>query len=163
MENLAESLFARFGLPFSLLATETQRGFAGACNLGLGRARGRVVAFLNSDAFPEAPGWLPRLAVMLADDPQLALVAPLLLHPDGTIQHAGMAFRRVPRMGNWHVPYHLRLGQSLAGLTGLRDAECITGAAIIGRTEVIREAGGFDEGFILGDYEDADLCLRLQS
>jgi len=31
------------------------------------------------------------------------------------------------------------------------------------RTDLARAVGGFDEGFVIGDFEDADLCLRLRA
>jgi GT2 family glycosyltransferase len=38
----------------------------------------------------------------------------------------------------------------------------ITGACMALRTPLARELGGFDEGYLIGDFEDADLCFRIQ-
>lgn len=161
-ENLCESLFARLAVPFTLLVLDRNLGFAPASNAGLAAARGATVCFLNSDAFPLDGGWLDALAARLADDPALGIVAPLLLHEDGTVQHQGMGFRRLPRYGNWFFSYHERLGLQPQG-SGLHPARAVTGACIVMRSDQARALGGFDEAYVIGDFEDSDLCLRAHA
>ncbi len=160
LENLADSLWARFRLPFSLLFNARNLGFAPACGVGLAAARGPHVCFLNSDVFPLAPGWLPALAARLDADPTLGIVAPLLLHDDGTVQHQGMRFRRQPRHGNWHFSEHVGHGLYPAEGGGLAPAIAVTGACIVMPTDLARRLGGFDPAYVIGDFEDSDLCLR---
>jgi GT2 family glycosyltransferase len=130
---------------------------------GWRRRGGRHVCFLNSDVFPLGNGWLPRLVARLDADPALGLVGPILLYEDGTVQHQGMGFRRLPRYGNWYFPDHSRLGLHPPAADGLHPALAITGACMVMPAELARRLGGFEEGYVLGDFEDSDLCLRARA
>jgi GT2 family glycosyltransferase len=44
---------------------------------------------------------------------------------------------------------------------GLVQCAAITGACIVIDRALVRDLGGFDEDFVIGDFEDADLCLKL--
>jgi GT2 family glycosyltransferase len=39
----------------------------------------------------------------------------------------------------------------------------VTGACLLISTELYAELGGLSGGYVRGDYEDSDLCLRLRS
>jgi GT2 family glycosyltransferase len=39
----------------------------------------------------------------------------------------------------------------------------ITGACMVMRRSLALDLGGFDESFIIGDFEDADLCLKVRA
>jgi GT2 family glycosyltransferase len=163
---LAESCLARFGHPFRALLPPAQLGFGGASNLGLERARGEFVCFLNSDAFPRDGFWLHRLAAALADDPAAGAAGPLLLYPDGTVQHAGMSYERIPGLPGLVFPTHP--GKGLLPPPGLAEAPprpvpALTGACLLLRRGLARELGGFGGDYLLGDFEDADLCERLRA
>ena len=162
VQVLAESLFLRFGLPFRLLLLSDNVGFAPANNIGLAQARGEFVGFLNSDVFPGTPDWMPRLAARLEADPTLGAVGPLLLFEDGSVQHEGMVFDPVPALGGLRFPQHLRKGWRPRDISGLERQELITGACMVMRRTLVRELGGFDEAYIIGDFEDTDLCLKLR-
>ena len=162
--DLAHSAHRRFGVPFSVVALEENLGYGPANNVGLSHARGEFVCFLNSDVMPDGPGWLDRMVEHLRADPALGVVGARLLFEDGTVQHDGMAFERLPRFGNWPFPMHPgkgRLPRDAAGPT-LAEAEAVTGACMVLRADLARELGGFDEDFAIGDFEDTDLCLRVR-
>jgi len=161
-EDLCGSLHARLALPFSLLMLDRNLGFAPASNVGLAAARGATLCFLNSDVFPLANGWLPALTARLAADERLGIVGPLLLREDGTVQHEGMTFHRLPRYGNWFFSHHAREGLLPEG-AGLAPAAAVTGACMVLPTALARTLGGFDEGYLIGDFEDSDLCLRARA
>jgi GT2 family glycosyltransferase len=61
----------------TVLRSETNLGFTGGVTLGVGRARGDVVALLNDDATAGA-GWIASARAQLAD-PGVAAVAPKIL------------------------------------------------------------------------------------
>ncbi len=164
-EALALSAHARFGLPFRLVLLEENWGFAPACNEGARRARGRHLCMLNSDVFPqlgEGMGFLAALSARLDADPTLGAVAPLLLFEDGTVQHQGMRFEAVRGLPPWPFPIHERKAHPAPEGAGLIAAPALTGACLVLRREDWDVLGGFDEGFVIGDFEDADLCLRLR-
>jgi GT2 family glycosyltransferase len=74
-----------------------------------------------------------------------------------------MRFERVPVMGNWHFPLHTRKGWRPPAGGGLHAADAITGACLMLRRALAVELGGFDEAYLIGDFEDADLCLKLRA
>jgi GT2 family glycosyltransferase len=43
------------------------------------------------------------------------------------------------------------------------DAEAVTGALVLLRRDDFPDGQVFDTGYVLGDYEDGDLCLRLRT
>lgn len=158
---LVGALSRRFGLPLRLLLPSEQRGFGPASNLGLERARGRVVVFLNADAFPESPGWLDRLVDAL-DDPGIGAVGARLLYPDGSLQHGGMVPEPAADRAGWFFPEHPGKGLRPApAAPAPREVPALTGACLAMRREVAQRLGGFDPAYVIGDFEDADLCARL--
>ncbi|HKS88707.1 MAG TPA: glycosyltransferase family 2 protein, partial [Stellaceae bacterium] len=162
LEPLSASIYERFRIPFAVAALDRNMGFAAACNIGLDRAHGRDVCFLNSDVFPQSVDWLPRLAARLRERPDLGAVGPLLLFEDGAVQHQGMTWRRNPQFGNWYFNEHPGIGRRPPAHGGLRECPAITGACMVLRSDVARDVGGFDEDYVVGDYEDSDLCLKLR-
>ena len=158
---LAASLYARFKLPFTLLCLSANMGFAPANNIGLEAARGTYVCFINSDVLPTTGAWLPQLAAHLEADPALGVVGPVLLFEDGSVQHQGIYFKPLPQFGNWWFPHHTRKGFRPPAPVGLQPQNAITGAAMLLRREQALACGGFDEAFVIGDFEDTDLCFKL--
>lgn len=161
LEDLSQSLYARFQIPFRIVFLPKNLGFAPACNAGLDAARGRYVCFLNSDIFPKTVDWLPRLVAHLEDDPTIGMSGPRLLFEDGSVQHEGCVHKAVRELGDWQFLDHVNKGQRPAPITGLADWQVITGACMVMSTSLARALGGFDEVFIVGDFEDADLCLKI--
>lgn len=161
-ENLAHSIFERFALPFRLVVLSTNQGYGPANNIGLSLARGVNICFLNSDIFPGSPLWIDELADHLAANPTLGAIGPLLLFEDGSVQHEGIAFERLPRFANWPFPLHPRKAlRPLSPTAPLVAQAAITGACLMMRTSLARDLGGFDPGYAIGDFEDVDLCLRI--
>ena len=161
VELLAASAFARFGIPFRLVLLGRNAGYAAANNAGIALARGRIVGLVNSDVFPTAPDDFDRLAARLDADPGLGAVGPLLLFEDGSVQHQGMAFRALPEFAGWHFPLHSRKGLLPPADDGLHPAHAITAACMLLPRAALEALEGLDERFLVGDFEDADLCLRL--
>jgi GT2 family glycosyltransferase len=160
-ERLFNSIYNRFRVPFRVLALEHNAGFAPANNVGLRAASGTYVCFMNSDVFPGQADWLERLAQRLETNPDLGAVGPLLLYGDGSVQHEGMVFKNLAEFGNWPFNDHLRKGKRKSSASGLRKHISITGACMLMKRDLAGEVKGFDESYIIGDFEDSDLCLRL--
>ena len=156
----ARSVFARFGLGCEVLLPSRNLGFAAASNLGLRAASGTRICFLNSDAFPDSSDWLQRLNARLDADASLGAVGPLLVFPDGSVQHEGMVLVARDDAAGWRFPRHVGKGLRPAG-TGLTYPAAITGACMVMPRSLALKLGGFDEGFVIGDFEDADLCARI--
>ena len=109
--RLAQSCFARFGMPFRLLLLDRNMGFAPANNIGMGYARRAALCLLNSDVIPKEPQWLDRMVETLESDDTIGLVGALLLFEDGSVQHEGCELVPLPEFDNWRFPLHTNKGR----------------------------------------------------
>ncbi len=162
VEHLMHGLHLLYGLPMTLVVMNRNGGYSLACNAGARTARGHVLAMLNSDVIPSGPGWLATLAARLEGDDGVAAVGPKLLFEDGSIQHAGMYFARDFR-GQW-LNHHFYKGMPgrFAPACVDRMVPAVTGACLVAPRAVFEDVGGFTEDYVIGDYEDSDLCLKIR-
>lgn len=161
-EHLLLGLHALYGVPMTLLVQSANYGFSSACNTGGRAARGPATLFLNSDVIPDRPGWLEPLLAELAD-PRVGAVGPKLLFDDQSLQHAGMFFGRDLR-GAWlNQHFHKGMPRDYQPACVARSVPAVTGAAILLPTELVNRVGGFCEDYVIGDYEDSDLCLKVRA
>jgi glycosyltransferase involved in cell wall biosynthesis len=140
--ELVERLAAGSVVPIRLWRQENL-GAAAARNLGIGRARGELLAFLDSDDW-----WLPNKLAR-----QTAAMAD---RPDILISHTReIWFRRGQRVNQKkkHDPPH---GDVFAASVGM----CVVGmSTVMARRELFDRYGLFDEA--LPCCEDYDLWLRV--
>lgn len=156
----AIDLFGCYAVPFSLVYGQRNAGFSAATNLGATQAHGAFLLLLNSDVLPRQPLWLAAL-VSAHRDRDAGAVGPKLLFEDGSVQHAGMRFHRLPVWGDLWVNDHPGKGQPNRTETDTVVCHALTGACLLLRTDTFRDVGGLSEDYIIGDFEDSDLCLRL--
>ncbi len=137
------------------LRVERNLGFARATNLAAQRARGEFLVLLNNDT-EVRPGWDAPIRDELAC-PATGAVGLRLLYPDGSIQHAGLAF------GPDGLPWHVYRGfpAEAPEVMRRRSMNAVTGACMALRRDTWQKLGALDENFI-NCYEDVDLCLRLR-
>lgn len=151
-----------YRVPFRLAILSRNAGFAVATNLGASLARGRLLLLLNSDVLPDRPGWLAQLAEAYDSLPQAGAVAPKLLYDDGSIQHAGIEFRRNPASGGWELVHAFKgLHRGFDGAAERRPMPSLSGACLLTERELFTELGGLAADYVKGGYEDAELCMRL--
>ncbi len=161
-EILATACLARFERPFRLLTLSENVGYAPANNIGLAHARAPYVCYLNSDVFPKTPDWLDRMLETAQAEPDIGAVGALLLYEDNTIQHAGCAYEELAEFGGWRFALHPGKGRLPEADESLLSVDAVTGACMVVRTELARRHGGLDEGYVIGDFEDIDLCGKLR-
>jgi GT2 family glycosyltransferase len=129
--------------PIRLLTTEN-RGLSAARNTGLGAARGKIVAYVDDDAYPD-PHWLQYLAGTLQAGHAGAGGPNLPVPEDGP---TAACIAQTP--GN---PTHVLLSDTVA--------EHVPGCNMAYWKWTLEAIGGFDRQFrIAGD--DVDACWRLQ-
>lgn len=151
-----------------LVASERNLGFAAGNNVGLGRATGDVVVFLNPDTRCE-PGALATTAGVL-DDVTIGMSAPMLRNADGSLQPS---IRRLPTLGvsllvvmklhrlfRW-LPAVRRYDCADVDYARAQDVEQPMGACLLMPRAVLDRVGGFDERFWMW-FEEVDLCCRVR-
>lgn len=133
-----------------LVRLETNLGPAGARNAGLSEVDRPYVVFVDSDVTVDPPTLLGLSGHLV--DPLVALAGPLV---------RGVARSARPR---WFERYDavassLALGDRACSVTPGAAVGWLPAACLVGRTDVLRAAGGFDAGMRVG--EDVDLVWRL--
>jgi len=160
--SLLRDLSSLYGMPMQGIVMNQNAGFGIASNLGAEHARGALLLLLNSDVFPASPGWLSRMVTAYRSREGLGALGPKLLFEDGSLQHAGMFFDRDPETGRWYNQ-HFYKGLSSRTMPSqvTRTVPAVTGACMLVNRDLFLRTGGFDPIYVVGEYEDSDLCLRL--
>ncbi len=155
-------LFPLYGQPFRVAVVSANVGFARANNLGASIARGRLILLLNSDVFPEMPGWLDAMVRFYDSLANAGAVGPKLLYEDGTIQHAGMYFERLSDTQPWSNEHYFKgMHRDLPAASRSRPVSAVTGACLMVAKDLYLSTGGLSGDYIQGDFEDSEFCLRL--
>jgi GT2 family glycosyltransferase len=159
---MAPELHVIYGIPFRVAVLERNVGFAAANNAAARLARGRLLLLLNSDVLAGARGWLRRLRRFHDRHPDIGALGPKLLFEDGSLQHAGIFFRRAPGARVWENAHYFKgMHGSLPAANRTRPVPAVTGACLMIDHGLYDRVGGLSGDYIQGDYEDSDLCLRL--
>ncbi|MFD2453169.1 glycosyltransferase [Ideonella paludis] len=146
-----------FGGSVRVLRNDTNLGFVKGCNRGAEHARGEYLFFLNNDTLVK-PGWLDELVKTFANVPNVGIAGSKLLFGDGSLQEVGGIIWRMGDGWNWGRngnPEEPRFSY-------LRDADYVSGAALMIPTALFRQLDGFDLHFAPAYYEDTDLCFRVR-
>ncbi len=150
-----------------LIQSGANLGFSGGNNLGLRAARGRYVMLLNSDA-ELTEGSAARMIEFMESHPDVGMVGPKLISPDGTLQINGQKLPTVVReiLGVLRVPRFVpavgRLGWGRDDFDVNADVDSLAGACMLVRRDVIDAVGLLDERFFMY-FEDVDWCRRIRS
>ena len=161
VQHLLGGLHLVYRLPITLVVMERNAGYARANNAGVSRARGEILALVNSDIIPTGNGWLEALTARLNGRRRIGAVGPKLLFEDDSIQHAGMYFSKDHR-GRWlNQHFHKGMPRDYAPACEERLVPAVTGACLVTPRNVFESVGGFTEDYVVGDYEDSDLCLKI--
>lgn len=148
---LDPALGAGHRFPVTVLRLQPNRGRAAACNLGLARARGRVVLVLDDDM--SVPPSLLQVHGRLHRERDLPRAIVGRIDPDP-------AFFR-GRFGRFLARQEQLRHERLAAQGEELDfSECLTGHFSIER-DALLGAGGYDEGFSRYGFEDIELAFRL--
>jgi GT2 family glycosyltransferase len=158
-----DGLHRTYGLACRLAICAENYGYGPACTLGAGLASAPLLLFLNADVVPEAPGWLSRLAAFHKAQPESGVTGPRLLFPDGGLQHAGLFFARGEQDCWVNRHYWKGFPGDHPPALASREVPGVTGACLMIEEKLFREAGGFREEYVLGDFEDSTLALACRA
>lgn len=155
VDNSAQKRVGQLALPKNafVIENETNRGFGGAVNQAVRRARTPYIALLNDDAWA-SPVWLEALLQAIESRPRTGMCASRVILAEGNrLDSAGMLLcgdGSSRQRGHGRPPEEYAL-----------PAEVLfpSGSAALYRRQMLEEIGGFDESFFLY-CEDTDLGLR---
>jgi GT2 family glycosyltransferase len=133
-------------------------GFVRSCNAGAAAARGRYLFFLNNDTLVRE-GWMDELVETFEQVPNVGIAGSELLFGDGRLQEAGGIVWRLGDGWNWGRDRD----PNDPAFCFLRDADYVSGAALMIERPLFQELGGFDEFFAPAYYEDTDLAFRVRA
>lgn len=157
--NNPEKIFAENYPEIQFIRSDRNLGFAGGNNLGLKRATGDFLFFVNNDAQLTA-GCIETLLQLFEDQQEAGAVSPLICYyPDSSvIQYAGMS------------PVHPLTGRNRTWGNGEKDrgqyagsrpTAYAHGAAMMIPRRVLNQVGPMAEDFFLY-YEELDWCERIR-
>lgn len=155
----------------NLIQSSENGGFAKGNNLGIQEAQGRYVMLLNSDAEFTNETQLKNMIEFLDRHPEVGVLSPKLVLPDGAIDlasHRGeptpwaaftyfskleQAFPNSPLFGQYH--------QTWKNFDKIHEIDACSGAAMIVNKEAMEKVGLLDEQFFMY-AEDLDWCRRFR-
>ncbi|MCL6647226.1 MAG: glycosyltransferase family 2 protein [Chloroflexi bacterium] len=149
-----------------LLLPGANLGFAAATNLALAQTTQPFICLLNPDTIVHDRA-LTALVRFLQERPQVAVVGPQLLNPDGSYQHSAFRFPGLLQALLDLEPIHPRLlNSALNGRYPLGQREPFAidhplGACLVVRREAITQVGPLDASFFMY-CEEIDWCWRMK-
>lgn len=135
--------------------------FSQANNLGVTAADGDVIVLLNNDTEVVSPDWLEQMLLYL-DDPAVAIVGPLLIYPNRTVQHAGIVLGMRGTADHVMRGFPFDSDGYFGSLSCPRNVSAVTGACLMMRRDDYLRSGGLVE-YYGTHYQDVDICLRFLS
>ncbi len=141
-------------------------GFAAGMNRLIARSEAPWFLALNPDAWPE-PGAIGRLIETARAHPEAAAIAPLLLRPDGELEHSTLPFpslrvaaataRGPNRISDEDADRMMLVGRWRHDRA--RDVDWAVGAALLIPRVALEDVGPFSERFFMY-VEDLEWCWR---
>lgn len=149
--------------PFSVLLLSRNVGYGRANNIGVEHASANMIALMNSDILPKSKDWLEKL-LETAGSEEVGIVGARLLFEDESIQHDGMAPMTISEYPGLLFNDHPKKGwpKSLAPYEEkVSPCPLVTAACWVMQKTLYEKLDGFAPEYVLGDFEDSDLCLRM--
>lgn len=154
--------------PWVRLLAQTQNlGFTGGQNLMIEERSAPHVLLLNSDTVVHE-GAIPQLMEYLEANPEVGVLGPKLLNPDGSLQLScrrfpnplAALFRNTP-LGKLFPNNRYTRDYLMADFQHDHPMEVdwVSGAALLARKELVDKIGGLDPEFFMF-CEDVDWCWR---
>ena len=143
-------------------------GFPRGNNIALARARGRALLLLNPDTIIVGNA-LPTLLAYLDAHPDVGVVGPQLLNPDGSVQSSRRRFPTV-LTGYFESTWLQGLAPGLLRRyyaldlpdDAPADVDWLMGACLLVPRAVYEQVGGLDEGYFMYS-EELDWCRRIKA
>jgi GT2 family glycosyltransferase len=150
-----------------LIASQENLGYAKGNNVGAEAAQGRYLFLLNPDTVVQ-PDALGRMVDYMEAHPEVGVLGPQLLWPDGSIQSSrrrfptpGSLFWESTLLEQWFPEnrYVRRFHLADQSVDQSPKVDWVVGAAILIRREAWQQVGPIDQDFFMY-FEETDWCQR---
>lgn len=150
-----------------LFRMQRNLGFTGGQNYMMEHRKGRHALLLNSDTVVHE-GALRTLMEYVEANPQVGVVGPKLLNPDGSLQFSARRFPRPAAALFRNTPFgklfpNNRFTREYLmqdwSHDSVREVDWVSGAALLAREELMEKIGFLDPEFFMFS-EDVDYCFR---
>jgi len=147
-----------------VIALPRNVGFAAGNNVALAKIAGRHALLLNNDT-EVLPGALERCVRFLDEHPDVGVVGPQLLNPDGSKQNSvhnypSLATELLPK-GLLETLLPRRFPSKRYEHDGPVDVEAVLGACLFVRRDVLDQVGLMPEDYFFF-LEETDWCWRIR-
>jgi GT2 family glycosyltransferase/SAM-dependent methyltransferase/glycosyltransferase involved in cell wall biosynthesis len=140
-----------------ILHNEQNLGYLRSMNRGASVARGRWLVLFNNDT-EVTRGWLEAMLDCASSAPDVGVVTPKFIYPDGSLNEAGAII--------WRDGTGMNYGRGDApdrfSYEYRRETDYGSAAALMVSANLWKDTGGFDERYLPMYYEDADLCFEAR-
>jgi O-antigen biosynthesis protein len=147
---------------FKVVDGVVNRGFSGANNLGVEQAQAPYILLLNSDVIPIEAGWVEKMIQSLEENPKPGIVGARLLYANGSLQHDGMECWWSDTWGAYLNKHPASGLEPSAPETRAVPRMSVTGACMLVHRDTYAAIGGFFDGYLIGDFEDSDMCFKVR-
>lgn len=154
-----------YGIENVIIIKSPNKGFAHACNLASKNTSGKYLFFLNADT-EFRKNFIPVFEKNLSGN-EFGAAGPGLVFPDGKFQlsywHDNTFFGEIKnkKLEEGFKNNDTALISEYSSGKSIREADWLSGAAMIIPKHIFESVGGFNEAFFLF-YEDADICKRIE-
>ncbi len=151
-----------------LIENHENAGLSKGNNNGAAKASGKFLLFMNPDTVVK-PGSLEKMVDYLRSDPEVGILGPMLVYPDGDLQNSCRSFYDIRTI----ILRRTFLGKIFpdspllkkhlmqdSGHDAIQDVDWMLGACLIMPAAVLNKIGGWDERYRLY-FEDVDMCYRI--
>lgn len=170
VDNSSEDFSANFvaeNFPdIQLIRLPVNKGFGAGNNAGAKVAKGEFLFLLNTDTIITS-NILPHLIDLMEENPEVGIIGPKLLFPDGIFQISfspKISIRGEIEAKKLHSyaqsPTKLNLLEN--NFQQIKEVDIVVGAAFFIRADLFHSLGGFDEKFFMY-FEESDLCQRVKN
>lgn len=159
------------------IQTGENLGFGKANNVGIKQSQGKYILLLNSDTEIK-DNMLKQMINYMEKNPKIGVSSCALMNKDGSLQGTGGGFPNLGRIFAWmffiedipfidrlFIPFHPMHPMSFYKggelFSKKRQLDWVTGAFLLMKNEVIKEAGMFDEDYFMY-VEEVELCFRIK-
>lgn len=170
-DGSADAIEKRYGsIPhLRLVRNESNLGFTGGNNQGIGRSTGRAIGLVNSDTIIPK-GALTKLYTYLVENRGVGVVGPTLTHENGTPTTSFGYFPNAWSIFTTSLLPGWMWGNVRRALGVVPDrsmkepmaVDYVSGAAFFVKREVLDRVGLLDEETFFAYFEETDWCLRIK-